>query len=80
MIETSTDDYVHSDKKKKSNSSSEHSEWEHINGNTSAVSESKIQKIYPDRHPKTGECQPSKQEDFKSLIKKHKKTLELLAK
>lgn len=80
MTEKNTDDYVHLDKKRKTNSSSEPSKWEHINENPSAVRESDIQKIYPDRHTKTGEFLPSKQEDFKSLIKKHKKSLELLAK
>lgn len=80
MTKNDTDNYVHFDTKKKTNSSSESSKWEHINDSQSAVRETEIQKIYPDRHTKTGECQPSKQEDFKSLIKKHKKSLELLAK
>lgn len=82
MTEKDTDDFVHFDKKKM-NRSGEPCEWEHMysnHNNQSAVRESEIQTTYPIHHPKIGECQPSKEEDFKMLIKKHKKSLELLAK
>lgn len=78
MTRKDTGDYVHL--KKKITSSSGPSKCEHIHNNQSKFRESEIQTIYPIHHPKISKCQPSKQEDFNLLIKKHQKSLEILTK
>lgn len=71
--------FVHFDQRQM-NPSSDSYKREYIYNYQCAVPASQVQTIYPIQYPKFGEPQPSKHEDFKMLIQKHKKTLELLAK